>query len=489
MTSNCWKIAAASSRFTYLLHFDSVLPSEEYTRRRKERQARVVSLESVHIRLGNLRLVVALLFVGVAWAALREHAISAWRLAAPVAAFAGLAVYHSRILRARELAQRAVAFYENGLARIEDHWAESGETGERCDDPHHVYAADLDLFGKGCLFQLLSTARTRMGEDTLAAWLLAPSSVERILQRQDAVRELRDQIDLREELAVLGEDAGVGVHPDALLKWAESANQMKPLWIRWLALSLAGLAVVAAVVWAVWGMAAPFVLVVLIEGILTYSLRKPIDEVLHGTEHAFRDLDLLSSVLARVEAHAVQAPRLQALQRHLLSGGVPASQAIARLRTLVNLIDSRHGVFVRILDAPLPAGDLEEADEAMGGISVLVNNVYAKPSLLVNAAHYNNHWVTFKTEGTRSNRDGIGAKIRAKAGGRTLVDEVRSGSSYISQNDLRVHFGLGLASMINGVEVRWPSGLVEHFDNLTVDAIHVLKEGSGVASTAEQKKP
>jgi DNA mismatch repair ATPase MutS len=113
------------------------------------------------------------------------------------------------------------------------------------------------------------------------------------------------------------------------------------------------LAVLAAVVWAVWGMAAPFVLLVLIEGILTYSLRKPIDEILHGTEHAFRDLNLLSDVLARVEAHAVQAPRLQALQRHLLSGGVPASRAIARLRTLVNLIDSRHGVFVRILDAPL----------------------------------------------------------------------------------------------------------------------------------------
>jgi len=124
-----------------------------------------------------------------------------------------------------------------------------------------------------------------------------------------------------------------------------------------------------------------------------------------------------------------------------------------------------------------------------GRISVLVNNVYAKPSLLVNAAHYSNHWVTFKTEGTRSNRDGLGAKISVKVGGRTLVDEVRSGSSYISQNDLRVHFGLGLASKIAGVEVRWPSGLVEHFDNLKVDAIHVLKEGSGVASTAEQKKP
>jgi len=124
-----------------------------------------------------------------------------------------------------------------------------------------------------------------------------------------------------------------------------------------------------------------------------------------------------------------------------------------------------------------------------GRMSVLINNVYAKPSLLVNAAHYSNHWVTFKAAGTRSNRDGIGAKISVKAGGRTLVDEVRSGSSYISQNDLRVHFGLGLASKVDGVEVRWPSGLVEHFDHLGVDAIHVLKEGAGVGSVAGQKKP
>ena len=70
-----------------------------------------------------------------------------------------------------------------------------------------------------------------------------------------------------------------------------------------------------------------------------------------------------------------------------------------------------------------------------------------------------------------------------------MVDEVRSGSSYISQNDLRVHFGLGAATKIDGVEVRWPSGLVERFDNLTVDAIHALKEGSGVAAPAGQKKP
>jgi hypothetical protein len=270
-----------------------------------------------------------------------------------VAAFAGIAVYHSRILRDRELAERAVTFYERALARVQDRWSGSGETGERFDDPHHVYAADLDLFGTGSLFQLLSTARTRMGEDTLAAWLLSPASVETVRERHAAVAELRDQIDLREDLAVLGEDVGVGVHPDALAKWAESPNRMKPLWIRWLAPVLAVLAVAGVVVWAVWGLATPLVVVVVIEAILTYRLKQPLEEVLHGTEHAFRDLDLLSGVLARVEAHAFQTASLQALQRELLSNGVRSSVAIARLRTLVDRINSRHNIFVRIIDAPL----------------------------------------------------------------------------------------------------------------------------------------
>jgi hypothetical protein len=66
-----------------------------------------------------------------------------------------------------------------------------------------------------------------------------------------------------------------------------------------------------------------------------------------------------------------------------------------------------------------------------------------------------------------------------KAGARTLVDEVRSGSSYVSNSDMRVHFGLGSVTKMEWVEVRWPSGLVERFENLPVDAIHTLKEGSG----------
>jgi hypothetical protein len=330
-----------------------VLPSEEYVQRRDARALRVADYEKIHIRLGNLRLLLAVIVVIMGWAAFRDHLFSGWWLAAPFAAFLGIASYHSRVLRARDLAGRAVVFYQRGLARIEDRWAGIGETGERFADPHHVYAADVDLFGEGSLFQLLSAARTRMGEDTLAMWLLAPSTVESIRERHGAVLELRQELDLREDLAVLGADVGAGVHPEELVKWAESPNQMKPYWLRWLALVLAALAVLGAVAWAVWGIATPLVFVVVIEAIITYRFRHALDEVSHGTEHAFRDLDLLSGVLARVESHKFEAPRLQALQQELLSSNVRASEAIARLRNLVDLINARHNMFVRIIDAPL----------------------------------------------------------------------------------------------------------------------------------------
>jgi len=116
-----------------------------------------------------------------------------------------------------------------------------------------------------------------------------------------------------------------------------------------------------------------------------------------------------------------------------------------------------------------------------GKLSVVISNMNSRPSLLVNQIRSPNHWIGFKTVGTRSNRDGIGARITVNISKRRLVDEVRSGSSYISNSDRRVHFGLGAAEKVDSVEVRWPSGLVERFDHVAVDSIHSLTEGSGVA--------
>src|SRR5580700_2054157 len=132
----------------------------------------------------------------------------------------------------------------------------------------------------------------------------------------------------------------------------------------------------------------------------------------------------------------------------------------------------------------LAVGDLRND----GRISVVVSNMNAQPSLLVNQVRYPNHWIAFKTVGTASNRDGIGARITIHAGKRILADEIRSGSSYVSNNDMRVHFGLGPATKIDSVAVRWPNGRLETFDDLSVDVIHILKEGSGTAAGADAKK-
>jgi hypothetical protein len=109
---------------------------------------------------------------------------------------------------------------------------------------------------------------------------------------------------------------------------------------------------------------------------------------------------------------------------------------------------------------------------------VIVNR-NALPNLLVNHKKYLNHWIEVKAVGTRSNRSGIGARISVRTPLRQQISEVRSGSSYISNNDMRVHFGLGGESVIQFIEVRWPSGLVERFRRVAVDTVMVAKEGTG----------
>jgi hypothetical protein len=143
------------------------------------------------------------------------------------------------------------------------------------------------------------------------------------------------------------------------------------------------------------------------------------------------------------------------------------------------------GIVAHASSRGLAVGDLWND----GRISAVITNLSAVPTLLVNQVRNSNHWIAIRTVGTKSNRDGIGARLSVKAGSRTLVDEVRSGSSYNSSSDMRVHFGLGSATKVDFVQIRWPSGVTERFDNLPVDSIHTLKEGSGTAMPSQGGKP
>jgi hypothetical protein len=112
-----------------------------------------------------------------------------------------------------------------------------------------------------------------------------------------------------------------------------------------------------------------------------------------------------------------------------------------------------------------------------GDLDIVINNQNDSPTLLRNDGGNQNHWITIRTEGTKSNRDGIGARIALFAGGRRQIGEVHSGGSYLSQSDLRAHFGLGQATMIDWLEIRWPSGITDKLEKVPADQLLSVQEG------------
>ena len=156
-----------------------------------------------------------------------------------------------------------------------------------------------------------------------------------------------------------------------------------------------------------------------------------------------------------------------------------------------------NGTFTDISDTagpgirtPAPSRGLAMGDLWNDGrLSAVIANRSGPPSMLVNRTTYPNHWIEVKAVGTRSNRSGIGAGLLLKTNSREQIDEIRSGSSYISNNDMRAHFGLGTNSKIDYLEVRWPSGLVERFRNPPVDRILIAKEGSAEAVGPPAESP
>ena len=119
-----------------------------------------------------------------------------------------------------------------------------------------------------------------------------------------------------------------------------------------------------------------------------------------------------------------------------------------------------------------------------GQMDAIVGDIDGGPMLLRNEGIAGHHWVSFELAGTKSNRLAIGARLKLVAGGMTQTDEIHSGGSYLSQNDLRVHFGLGSATKIGSLEIRWPSGKMETLTNLDADKFYSVLEGQGIVPAA-----
>ena len=140
--------------------------------------------------------------------------------------------------------------------------------------------------------------------------------------------------------------------------------------------------------------------------------------------------------------------------------------------------------------APSPARGMALGDfDNDGDLDIAINNMNGQAELLRNDGGNKNHSLMIKTIGTKSNRSGLGARIRVVAGGEEQIDEVRSGASYISQNDLRVHFGLGQATRADLVEIKWPSGAVDTLQNVEADQVIYVEEGKGVVKKQKFLRP
>jgi hypothetical protein len=349
---------------------------ETYARHLESRRASLATAIRRHLRFGNLRIAILVAGLAAAFADIRGL-FSPWWPLAPAAAFYWAGGQLDRAVDARARLGRAVAFYERALARLDGRWAGTGgEPGDRFLDDVHLYARDLDLFGAASLFELLSSARTRIGEETLAAWLKAPATPAIVRARQEAVTELAGRTDLREDLAVLGEDARSGLHAEALAVWGEGPARLDPpdapTWV-W---PLSGAGVLAAIGLLVW-LAGEIGLLPLPAGTLTalsdYALvlyavcgavgwrhRARIAAIFHDVDEAARGLGLLAGVLGRLETEHFTGTRLVALRAALDVEGQPPSRRVARLNALMDLLDSRQNLFLRLL-GPLLLWDLQLA--------------------------------------------------------------------------------------------------------------------------------
>jgi hypothetical protein len=321
----------------------------EYQARLQQRESTVAQLQHRHFWLGNARIAVFAAIVVLGWFS-RTGSPLFFLLIAAVILFIALVVIHRRVVRAMNAAKRAAEVYRRGLARIEDRWAGAGDSGDEFKDPLHLYAEDLDILGPGSLFQLLSTARTRMGRQCLARWLLTPAAREEIQERHAAIAELKPKLNFREELAVAGESERIDAHPEALAQWGKEQSGLKDG--RWWALLLAALNL-AALVYAFIALWTPLLALIIINGSIVFRLRHVLEKIFAGLSETHKDLDSLAEVLRRIEAEKFSSPRLQQLQSQLLTHGLPPSACIARLDTLSDLDDSRHNWFVRLFDVPL----------------------------------------------------------------------------------------------------------------------------------------
>ncbi len=312
-------------------------------------QQRIEQIEAllahIQMRQGTTVAVLVLAIVTAAafcFFAFSRRAVPIWYLPLPLpAALISLRRYSRQRLQISRLA-RLRRFYVGGVERLEERWIGNGNSGEEFETSEHIYAADLNLFGRGSLFERLCTARTHLGCERLAHYLQEPAGFEEIRQRQAAVRELRGRSDLREKLAVLGRYDFEQSRWQTFAEWLDSPPAGFASWLR--PATLASSAVLGALSLAVmlspstWLVVLPIILPMAATNAITgFWLQRRVRRVLKAATPVASEIGLIREGLELLAGERFVTTKLVALTNRV----APAGPTIRLLKPWFTILQER----------------------------------------------------------------------------------------------------------------------------------------------------
>ena len=315
-------------------------PVKEYQRRLDDSNAQFQRLDKIDSRLAMLRWISFLVTICLLGLGAREY-VSPWLVIPAAIVFVAAVVFHGRCHKRREQSRRRNEYYEEGLSRLNDNWSEQTPDGANYRDPAHPCTDDLDIFGPGSLFQLICQARTPAGRDQLANWFRNPADKTRVTARQEAVAELRDNLRLREELAMLDTKVSEEFNQEQLKTWVSHPPEPVPSGIRVAAYILSSLSCVGILAWMFTGLGpGPLILVLLFQLPFLFSMRGRVYRVVDGMDDADKGLEMLSQVLNLIEERDFNCEFLKHVKRRLEVDGQPPSVTVRHLAKRIGYLNN-----------------------------------------------------------------------------------------------------------------------------------------------------
>lgn len=315
--------------------------AKEYRLRLESFKKRTTDLTSTDRLFSRLRIAVFVGVIAVGCICIGDRDVSLWWILVPLGLFALVLRLHAPFVRRLHRSRAARDFYINSLCRVNGDWRNVEETGEQFAVAGHAWASDLDVFGPGSLFQRLNLCRTLPGKRKLSQWLTNIAPTEEIQLRHTQTESLREQLDLRESLAVVDDKVDWHKAEETITSWLADRVKPFPSWALWGSRILGLVSVVTlilvfgsslsgtAILWMMF-LQAPFV----------YANRRRIKAVMDHVDAVDKPLRQLAEVTRACEEYPFQDKSLQQLQGRLMADGVIASERIAVLSRNVHWLNN-----------------------------------------------------------------------------------------------------------------------------------------------------